>query len=52
MGNVTELIVGLVLLIVGVLLGPGVSNNARALVGLVVLLAGLVLTLLAAVTFA
>ena len=52
MGNVGELIVGIILLILGVMLGPGISNSVRAIVGLVLLIVGLVLTLLAAFSFA
>jgi hypothetical protein len=52
MGGVAELLVGLVVLIVGALLGPGVSKEPKALVALVLLLVGLVLTVLGALSLA
>jgi hypothetical protein len=52
MGDVAELIVGLVLLIIGALLGPGITKDAKAIVALVLLIVGLVLTLLGALSFA
>lgn len=47
-----ELVVGLVLLVVGVMLGPGISRAPKAIAGFVLLLLGLVLTVLGALSFA
>lgn len=52
MGDIAELIIGLIVLIVGVLMGPGVSRSPRALVGLILLIVGLVLVILGALSFA
>jgi hypothetical protein len=48
-----ELVVGLVLLVLGVLLGPTITDgkNVRGIVAVVLLLLGLVLTVLGALSF-
>ena len=52
MGDVAELLVGLVLLLFGALMGPAIEPKPRPLAAFLLLIVGLILTLLGALSFA
>jgi multisubunit Na+/H+ antiporter MnhB subunit len=52
MGDVAGLVVGLVLLIFGLWLKPSLNADVRSVVGLVLVVVGLIVLILAALSFA